>query len=81
MDEFPDTWDYLEGDDQPIRTTYSMGRNWNNDDKFKLIYLCEQHPVLWDTSYQFYRELTRRRKALEIICKEFDDKYSGIFLL
>lgn len=79
MEDFPDTWDYLGSDDQPIRTTYSMGRNWDTDDKFKLIHLCELHPVLWDTSYQFYRELTRRHKALEIICAQFDNKYSRMF--
>lgn len=79
MEEFPDSWDYLDSDDQPIRTTYNMGRNWNTEDKFKLIHLCEKHLVLWDTSYQFYRELVRRRRALDEIRQQFDDKFSSKF--
>ena len=70
-----DKWNYSKLDDQPIRTAYNMRRCWNNEDKLKLIYLAEKHNVLWDTSYVYYRELTRRKKALDEIRQQFDDKY------
>lgn len=76
-----DKWDYSMLDDHPIRTAYNMRRCWNNEDKLKLIYLAEKHNVLWDTSYVYYRELTRRKKALDEIRQQFDDKYCGKFLL
>lgn len=74
-------WDYSKLDDEPIRTAYNMRRCWNNEDKLKLIYLAEKHKVLWDTSFVYYRELTRRKKALDEIRQEFEDKYCGRFFL
>lgn len=80
MHVYEESWDQVKDDDTPIRTAYNMRRCWTSEDKLKLIYLAEKHNVLWDTSYPFYRELTRRKKALDHIRQSFDDKYCGKFL-